>query len=256
MTWPYPPNVWLFTAEELVNTPSVREGISVQSETTLRAKGASFLVAVGMQVRLPPHTLYVAATLFHRFYVRFSLKRHHHYDVAATCIFLASKVEETGRKIKDLVVACCRVAQKNDTLVVDEQTKEYWRWRDIILFTEELLLEATCFDLTVRSPYSPLVFLTRRLVPDESKRNALSKSAWAFINDSVRTELCLRFSSNLIAAAAFYFASRVCHVDIGSEWWSDLDLSIDNIKDACNIMADLYEPADKLGEQKYTRLTN
>ncbi|KAK9368840.1 cyclin-like protein [Lipomyces kononenkoae] len=250
---------WIFQSDEFKQTPSSRDGILFSNEKVMRSKGISFLALVGMHLQLPQQTLYVAATMFHRFYMRFSIKRHHYYDIGATCIFLSTKVEETNRKLKDIVIACCRVAQKNDKLVIDEQSKEYWRWRDIILFNEELLLEAMCFDFGIPTPYHTLMHYTRKFVKDDKNRIALTKSAWAFVNDSARTTLCLRYSPRVLAAAALYCASTICHVNIFSEehgrmWWEEIDVSIVDIKDACNIMADLYESSpSNMGDQKYTR---
>jgi len=63
---------------------------------------------------------------------------------------------------------------------IDEQSKEYWRWRDKILFTEEYLLEALCFDFDITHPYDYVVQLVLQYSPGNS---TLGKCAWAFIND-------------------------------------------------------------------------
>ncbi|KAK9465827.1 cyclin-like protein [Lipomyces arxii] len=252
---------WIFNSLEFYETPSLRDSVTLQDELSMRAKGVVFLNFVGMHLRLPQPTLYVASTLFHRFYMRFSIKKHHYYDIGATSIFLATKLEETGRKLKDIVIACCRVAQKNDKLEIDEQSKEYWRWRDLILFNEELLLEAICFDLSIENPYNILVQYTRRFVKGEKERLTLTKSAWAFVNDSTRSTLCLRYHARVIAAAALYCASRITHIDIkdsyGRTWWQEIDVDITDIIDGCNTMADMYDNNGSLakgGQQKYARV--
>jgi len=101
-------------------------------------------------------------------------------NIAATCIFLATKVEENPRKLPDIIKNTSRFAQKNWTLQIDEQDKEYWRWRDTILYNEDVLLEQLCFDFDVVHPYEYLVNLVTRFTPGNS---ALGKCAWAFIND-------------------------------------------------------------------------
>ncbi|KAM0797908.1 hypothetical protein BDR22DRAFT_862072, partial [Usnea florida] len=45
----------------------------------------------------------------------------HYYSMAATCLFLAYKVEECVPKMRELVIACVRVAQKDLHKMVDEQ---------------------------------------------------------------------------------------------------------------------------------------
>src|SRR5204863_8544711 len=100
--------------------------------------------------------------------------------VAATCIFLATKVEENPRKLPDLITASARFSQRNWELEIDEQNKEYWKWRDAILFTEEYLLEALCFDFDITHPYDDVVQLVQRLAPGNS---GLGKYSWTFVND-------------------------------------------------------------------------
>lgn len=95
-------------------------------------------------------------------------------------MFLATKVEENPRKLPDLILWSTRVSRKDDSLVLDEQSKEYWRWRDVILYKEEMLLETLCFDFDIVHPYDEILALVKRFAPGNS---ALGKCAWAFIND-------------------------------------------------------------------------
>lgn len=123
--------------------------------------------------------------------------------------------------MKELVIACCRVAQKNPNLLVDEQTKDFWRWRDTILYNEDVLLETICFDLTIESPHKLLFDMLVYHGVEHHKR--LRNAAWSFINDSNLTQLCLLFTSRTIAAAALYCGARLCEVafqdEDGKPWW-------------------------------------
>lgn len=108
------------------------------------------------------------------------LDHSHIQDVAATSLFLSTKVEENPRKLPHLITCAARFTQQNWDLEIDEQSKEYWNWRDTILYTEEWLLEALCFDFDVIHPYDHLMKLVHRFCPGNS---VLGKCAWAFIND-------------------------------------------------------------------------
>lgn len=147
--------------------------------------------------------------------------------------------------MKELVVACVRVAQKDAHKVVDEQDKEYWRWRDNILHHEDLLLEAICFDLSLEPPYKTLFQLLSFFQEENNKK--LRNSAWAFVNDSCLTMLCLLFSSKTIATSALYLAARHSGVafpdDAGRPWWEVIGVSIRDIRKACDYMIDIYEGA-------------
>ncbi|MCJ1253228.1 hypothetical protein MMC24_001039 [Lignoscripta atroalba] len=241
---------WLFTEAELLLTPSILAGVPPAKERENRSKGVNFILQVGIMLKLPQITLATASILLHRFFMRNSMvdwddrKGMHYYSVAATSLFLATKVEENCRKMKELVVACVRVAQKDPSKVVDEQDKEYWRWKDTILQLEDLLLEAICFDLSVEPPYKTLFDFLVFFGAEENKR--LRNAAWAFVNDSCLTMLCLLFPSRTIAASALYAAAKHCGVNFsddreGRPWWEVVGVELKSIRRACNFMAGVYE---------------
>lgn len=241
---------WIFTESELLRTPSILDGLPPEKERENRGKGVNFIFQVGIMLKLPQVTLATASVLLHRFFVRHSMVEapgrpaFHYYSMAATSIFLATKIEEDCRKMKELVVACVRVAQKDPRKLVDEQDKEYWRWKDNILHNEDVLLEALCFDLTLEPPYKVLFEYLNYFGEKDNRR--LRNSAWAFINDSCMTTLCLQFSSRTIAASALYAAAKHCHMEIlddheGKPWWEVIGIDIRAIKQACNCLAAVYE---------------
>lgn len=243
---------WIFTESELLRTPSILDGLTPEKERENRGKGVNFIFQVGIMLKLPQVTLATASVLLHRFYVRHSMADvpgrpgFHYYSMAATSVFLATKIEEDCRKMRELVIACVRVAQKDPQKTVDEQDKEYWRWKDNILHNEDVLLEALCFDLTLEPPYKILFEYLNLFGEGDNRR--LRNSAWAFINDSCMTTLCLMYSSRYIAASALYAAAKHCGTDMaddedGRPWWEVIDVELINIKKACNFLANVYENA-------------
>ncbi len=242
---------WLFSDEELLRTPSILDGMTPEKERDNRAKGVNFILQIGIMLKLPQITLATASVFLHRFYMRNSMedgpghKGLHFYPIAATCLFLATKVEENCRKMKELIMACVRVAQKDPNKIVDEQDREYWKWRDNILHNEDLLLEAICFDLSLEPPYRPLFELL--LLFGQENNKPLRNAAWAFVNDSCLTILCLQFSSQTIAASALYAAAKHCNVTLpddeyGRPWWEVAGVDLGSMRRACNILAEVYEP--------------
>ncbi|PYI05948.1 cyclin-like protein [Aspergillus sclerotiicarbonarius CBS 121057] len=241
---------WYFTDEELTRTPSQLDGMAMEAEHMSRSKGVNFISQVGIMLKLPQLTLATAAVYFHRFYMRHSMvdlpqrPGIHPYTTAAAALFLATKVEENVRRMKELVVACCRVGQKQPNMVVDEQSKEFWRWRDTILVHEDVVLEALCFDLQLEQPYRILYDFICFLSMQENK--PLRNAAWAFVNDSGYTVLCLQFTARTIAAAALYAAAQHCDVGfeddvLGRPWWEQLEVELTEVRRACMRMAKLYE---------------
>ncbi|KAI1814699.1 cyclin-like protein [Poronia punctata] len=240
------PKQWLFTSDEVLSSPSILDGLPPVEERLRRAKGVNFIYQAGILLELPQVTLYVAGVFFHRFYMRFSMVEEkqgvHHYNIAATALFLANKTEENCRKTKDIIIAVAKVAQKNIKLIIDEQSKEYWRWRDSILMYEEVMLECLTFDVMVDNPHFKLYESLGQLglVHNHTLRHA----AWAFCNDSCLTVLPLLMEARDIALAAIYFASNFSNIPIadlnGEPWWKAADTKEDLCVKAIEVMKDFY----------------
>lgn len=165
-------------------------------------------------------------------------------SIAATALFLATKTEENCRKTKEIVIAVAKVAQKNASLIIDEQSKEYWRWRDAMLLYEEAMLEYLTFDLVLTSPYSILYSFLQQLRIEEHKQ--IRNCAWAFINDSCMTMLCLAMPAKDIAVAACYFAIKFNNETIpddeetGEPWWETLGGRPKRIVEAVGILNEFW----------------
>ncbi|TQV97118.1 cyclin domain-containing protein [Cordyceps javanica] len=239
-------NQWSFTADEVLSTPSVIDGISPEEERLRRAKGVNFVYQAGVMLDLPQITLWVAGVFFHRFYMRFSMVQEkggiHHYNIAATALFLANKVEENCRKTKDIIIAVAKVAQKNAKLIIDEQSKEYWRWRDSILTYEEVMLEQLTFDMMVDNPYRNLFELLGKL--DIVHNKHLRQAAWAFCNDACLTALPLLVEARDVAISAIFFASAHANQQIddvrGEPWWRYLRGDEARCATAVEVMRQFY----------------
>ncbi|TDZ12715.1 Cyclin pch1 [Colletotrichum spinosum] len=163
-------------------------------------------------------------------------------NIAATALFLANKTEENCRKTKDIIIAVAKVAQKNVKLMIDEMSKEYWRWRDSILAYEELMLELLTFDLMVDNPYQPLFNLLRQL--DTIHNKHLRQSAWAFCNDACLTSIPLLLEARDVAITAIFFASVHTQQKIddinGEPWWKALKGNEEKCIKAIDIVRQFY----------------
>ncbi|KAK0890048.1 hypothetical protein LTR02_014981 [Friedmanniomyces endolithicus] len=242
---------WIFTEAELDNSPTIQDGMSIVEERETRAKGINFIASVGVMLKLPQITLATAAIYFQRYLMRGSLKKArgdmpklHHYQIAAISLFLATKVEESSRALKEMIIAFCRVAQKNPNLLIDDQSKDYWKWKDCILIHEDVMLETLCFDLTVESPHRQLFDLLRCYGVEHNKR--VRNAAWAFITDGNNTQLCLLISSRTIAVAGVYAACRSYGVALpddekGRPWWEAQGVRLRDVRRAMEFMEAGYE---------------
>ena len=157
-------------------------------------------------------------------------------------MFLANKTEENCFKTKNIIIAVAKVAQKNMDLIVDEQSKEYWRWRDVILTYEELMLETLTFDLVVANPYDQLFVQLRKLGQLGTK--PVREAAWSFLNDSALTTLPLALDASDLASASIFFASVATRLPLddvhGRPWWQHVRADEARITRASRVMAAFY----------------
>lgn len=72
--------------------------------------------------------------------------------------FLASKVEESPRKLRDVILKGLSIRFKSDQAVT-ETSPEYQRIYERIIQLEKTVLAVLCFDLTVDHPFRHLARL-------------------------------------------------------------------------------------------------
>ncbi|PWN48018.1 cyclin-like protein [Violaceomyces palustris] len=217
---------WLFSKSDLQHTPSVKQAnMSSSTERQLRGKGIHIIYKIGEFLRLGQHVLCTACTFFHRFYMRRPLQYgpnrqgFSHYEMAASCVFLAGKVEESHRKLPSIIDATMASLDKSPMGIqrwmersfrANPNSKEYERWRDCILLNEEALLETLCFDLVIEHPHEILVRSCQELGVDRS----ITRLAWTILNDCMRDPICLMYQAPVLAAGAFKKACQVKRVNV------------------------------------------
>ncbi|KIO34806.1 hypothetical protein M407DRAFT_90235 [Tulasnella calospora MUT 4182] len=209
---------WMFEISHFQHTPArILDNMPATQELKARQEGVHYLLRCGNSLRLRSHVLSAASTYFHRFYMRWSIGPSG-YDkiiVAAACLFLASKVEESTRKLRDVAQICFMkwTGKGPDDLAAADP------WMDRILNYENRLLEALCFDIAVSHPHEYLADAFGGGVRDASRwywrgplankdmvDRGLYQLAWSVANDSLRTPVCLFWESRLIACAAYLIA--------------------------------------------------
>ena len=94
---------------------------------------------------------------FHRFYIRETFQTQDWYEVALACLFLAGKVEETPKKLKDIVSHGHALHHKTKPLT--EDSSEFRKLFERIIVMERQLLHVICFDLVIETPYKHVMNL-------------------------------------------------------------------------------------------------
>ena len=199
-------NNWIFTEAEVEQSPS-RKQMTAEEEAKARREVCAYIQYVGEILRFPQVTIATAMLFIHRFYMRKSLKQYHRREMATAALFLAGKVEETPKKLRDVLCTCLEADAKmtgRKLPIPAEDTKEFADIRSRTLTNERLLLEMLCYDLQSTHPYR---FLFDYIKMTNAPRSVLH-AAWCFITDSYMTPVCLLFTPDQIARAAFYLGVR------------------------------------------------
>ncbi|OZC08202.1 hypothetical protein X798_04761 [Onchocerca flexuosa] len=100
---------WIFTHEQLMRVPSIREGMLPEEELKRRRVSASTIHQMAdrlnheSRVRISQLCICAAMMHMHRFFVFHSFFKFDPRDIAAACLFLAGKSEECPRKLDHVV---------------------------------------------------------------------------------------------------------------------------------------------------------
>lgn len=218
---PDPSAAWYRTKQQLEATPA-RQALlqkcggdsekARDKEAQYRRLTVGFLQEAGQKLRLPQLSIATAIVFYHRFYSRKTYDSYDRFRIATTCLFLAGKVEETPKKIKDVVIEAYK-AQHSKPNGPDPESKEFWELKEQILVCERILLQTLDFDLTVEHAYRPLLAYVKSI---KGSRD-LAQVAWNFINDSLRTTIALQYPPRCVAAAAVFLASKHLSKDGGTQ---------------------------------------
>eukprot|EP00962_Isochrysis_galbana_P025622 scaffold7923_cov121-Isochrysis_galbana.AAC.2 len=102
--------------------------------------------------RRPQLPIATAMVFYHRFFAFKSYEEHDRFNIATTALFLACKVEETPRKLKDVVTEAYK-AQYKGTPVPETESRELYERKEKVLISERILLQTLGFDLSIEHPY-------------------------------------------------------------------------------------------------------
>eukprot|EP00012_Vannella_robusta_P007730 CAMPEP_0206196650 /NCGR_PEP_ID=MMETSP0166-20121206/8579_1 /ASSEMBLY_ACC=CAM_ASM_000260 /TAXON_ID=95228 /ORGANISM="Vannella robusta, Strain DIVA3 518/3/11/1/6" /LENGTH=188 /DNA_ID=CAMNT_0053614175 /DNA_START=219 /DNA_END=785 /DNA_ORIENTATION=- len=171
-------------------------------------------------------------------------------SVAYACLFLASKIEESPIRLKDLIEQMYR--EKKKTKIIADG-KEFAYWRNEILEKERHVLHTLGFDFQIEHPYANMLSKVKQLQHEDPKR--LAQFSWNFINDSLRTTLCIQYDPKEIASTSIYLAIKYlktpCTVK-GGDITDVLACSMETIEKISHQILDLYDQTAKPNQSEKT----
>ncbi|KAG5152081.1 hypothetical protein JHK84_028553 [Glycine max] len=121
---------------------------------------------------------------------------------------------------------------------LDLYSKKYVDLKMELSRTERHILKEMGFICHVEHPHK---FISNYLATLETPPE-LRQEAWNLANDSLRTTLCVRFKSEVVACGVVYAAARRFQVPLPENppWWKAFDGEKSGIDEVCRVLAHLY----------------
>jgi cyclin T len=197
----------------------------------------------------PKLTIATALVFFHRFYARQSFKKHDRATLAATCLHLAGKVEETPRKLSMVIQVAHHVLHKGRRDPIDPKSQDFAKQKECLLNAERVLLHTVAFELSIEHPYTFLLQMVKKISIDKMLSKELVQTSWNFVNDSYGTNLCLQYPPHDIAAAMVYLSGKYVKLSKAeatsirdtADWLPQLGLMDSEAKGICWQLMELYQ---------------
>lgn len=232
----------LVPEDKLNNTPSQIDNVEKEDEINLRILGCELIQKAGMALKLPQVAMATAQVLFQRFYYSKSFVRHNHEITAMSCVCLASKIEEEPRKIRDVINVFRDIKQHSGgeeriPMILDQN---YTNQKNLVIKAERRVLKELGFCVHVKHPHK-LIVLYLQVLGFEKNQEFMQK-AWNYMNDSLRTDVFMRYNPETIACACIELTARVIKIPLPStpSWYGLFKVTEADILDICHRVWDLY----------------
>ncbi|ODQ58760.1 hypothetical protein WICANDRAFT_17597, partial [Wickerhamomyces anomalus NRRL Y-366-8] len=178
----------------------------------------NFLMKICVSLKFPTKTLETAMIYYQRYFLFNKFDIAIYYDIAITSIFIASKNEDTIKKLRDILLVSNQI---RNTFLNQDQLELY---RKKILSLEFKLLETISFDFRLFHVEDFLIKISKSLkIPKD-----IGYLAWLIAYDSYQTEIALKVPPQTIAIACISLATKLKDFEttIRSEFYYTSDNSV------------------------------
>ncbi|CAI9107374.1 OLC1v1006712C1 [Oldenlandia corymbosa var. corymbosa] len=217
----------LLDPEEVDIVPPIdkERGIGVEDFKLIKLHMANYIAKLAQQVKVRQRVVATAITYMRRVYVGRPMTEYDPRLVAPTCLYLASKAEESTFPARLLVFYIKK-------LYSDEKYR--YEVKDI-LEMEMKVLEALDYYLVVFHPYRAL----SQLLQDACMSDT-TQLTWGIVNDTYKMDLILIHPPHLIALACIYIASVLKDKE-NTAWFEELQTDMNLVKNIAMEILDFYD---------------
>ena len=218
---------WLFSQEQLENTPSRRTGLEFDRELWYRQNAANLIQDMGMILKVSTLTINTAIVYMHRFYMIHSFTKFHRIMVSQATLFLAAKVEEQPRNLEHVIKAAHACTNPQDAHL-DTKSHAYIQRAQELVVLETMLLETLGFEITVEHPHMHVVRCCQLV---RASKDLAQTSYYMATNILHLTTFCLQHKPTVIACVCIHLACKWSNWEIpvsteGKHWWEYLDRTV------------------------------
>uniref|UniRef100_A0A8C1HHP2 Uncharacterized protein n=1 Tax=Cyprinus carpio carpio TaxID=630221 RepID=A0A8C1HHP2_CYPCA len=232
----------LLPHESALCSPSRAHGLSARTEEQLRNRMCETIQSAGILLRLPQVAMATAQILFHRFFYCKSFVRHCAETVAMACLQLASKIEEEPRRVRDVLNVFHHLKdaaghRRRGPMLLDDG---YVSRKSDVIKAERRVLKELGFCVHVKHPHKVIVMYLQVLECEKNTR--LVQMAWNYMNDSLRTDVFLKFRAETIACACIFLSARVLQIPLPDQppWFLLFGASEEDLKEISCCILRLY----------------
>ncbi|KAI9349039.1 cyclin-like protein, partial [Obelidium mucronatum] len=225
---------WLFTRQQLDTLISQNgESLTYVERQHVHQFYMTIMTSIAKILKLRQQILATAAVFFLRYHVKrpFINRKQPHIDailVAATCVYLAAKVEEHPFHIKAIVQAVQSPSVLGANYAIDM-----------------VKISDLDFYMVVFHPYQSVALYIKDLGFPKEPGTIFLQNAWMLINDTYRSDLPLLYPPHMIALGVIYLTAAmqekmVESIDFGL-WFSRVNVQPDQILILVQQLLDLYQ---------------
>ncbi|XP_033835078.1 cyclin-T2b isoform X1 [Periophthalmus magnuspinnatus] len=222
-----PSTKWLFTREQLDNTPSRRFGIEADRELSYRQQAANLIQDIGQRLNVSQLIINTAIVYMHRFYMIHSFTKFHRNIISQTTLFLAAKVEEQPRKLEHVIkIAHAYIYPQEPP--IDVKSNAFQQQAQELVALETIVLQTLGFEITVDHPHTDVVRCTQLV---RASKDLAQTSYFMATNSLHLTTFCLQYRPTIVACVCIHLACKWSNWEIpvstdGKHWWEYVDRNV------------------------------
>uniref|UniRef100_A0A8C2ENP6 Cyclin T2b n=1 Tax=Cyprinus carpio TaxID=7962 RepID=A0A8C2ENP6_CYPCA len=218
---------WLFTREQLENTPSRRCGVESDRELSYRQQAANLIQDMGQRLNVSQLTINTAIVYMHRFYMLNSFTKFHRNIISPTTLFLAAKVEEQPRKLEHVIKVAHACLNPQDP-PLDTKSNVYLQQAQELVLLETIVLQTLGFEITIDHPHTDVVRCSQLV---RASMDLAQTSYFMATNSLHLTTFCLQHKPTVVACVCIHLACKWSNWEIpvssdGKHWWEYVDRSV------------------------------